>query len=89
MPPFNFVSVRIHCRCSEIASWCVRIDRNVPEPLRCTPRGGGGGGATAVLCPRCGQRCFDSPADLEAATNAATRSGWGEWIREGAVVLEC
>jgi hypothetical protein len=31
----NLVQVEIRCDCGERRSWCVRIDRNVPEPLRC------------------------------------------------------
>ena len=71
-----------------ITGWCVRIERNVPANLRCAPGATGGGGSTAIICPR-GHRCFDSPHDLERATEAATRGGWGRWEREGAVIVEC
>jgi hypothetical protein len=40
----NLVRVEVRCSdCGERMPWYVRIDRNVPEPLRCT----GGGGAEA------------------------------------------
>ena len=87
----HFVTVIIRCHCGEqITGWCVRVERNVPEPLRCVPRGGGGGGggSTVIPCPR-GHACFDSPRDLERATEATIRGGWGKWIHQGAVVVEC
>lgn len=84
----NLVRVEVLCSCGERMPWCVRIDRNVPEPLRCA---GGGSGETArdIRCPNCGRRCFDSPEALERATSEATRGGWGRLQREGVVVLEC
>lgn len=85
----NFVKVIIRNRCDEqINGWCVRIDRNAPVPLRCAPADSHGVGPKAIFCPR-GHRCFDEPEELERATDAATRAGWGRWQREGAVVVEC
>jgi hypothetical protein len=84
----NLVLVEIRCGCGERMRWCVRIDRNVPEPLRCAG-GGGGGTARDIRCPKCGRRCFDSPQTLERAANEATPGGWGRHQREGVVVLEC
>jgi hypothetical protein len=85
----RFVNVIIRCRCGEQQSWCVRVDRNVPEPLRCVPVGGGGGGPSAIVCRRCGDRCFDSPHALERATEEAVRAGWGRWVPQSAVILHC
>lgn len=46
----NLVSVRLMCGgCGEPRDWCVRIDRNVPEPLRC-PGGRGGAPVTDSPC---------------------------------------
>jgi hypothetical protein len=86
----NFVRVIIQCRCGErIDGWCVRVERNVPANLRCSPSGGGGGGPREILCPRA-HKCFDSPQELERAVDTLTRSGgWGRWERDGAVVVEC
>jgi hypothetical protein len=86
----HFVSVVLRCRCGDQQRWCVRVDRSVPEPLRCVPGGGGGGGvSSAIICRRCGDRCFDSPHALERATQEAVRGGWGQWVPQGAVILNC
>lgn len=81
----NLVRVEIRCGCGERMNWCVRIDRNVPEPLRCIGGGGGGG----VRCPKCGRRCFDSPEALERGPMKAHEEAGGRHQREGVVVLEC
>lgn len=85
------VSVQLPCGgCGNAMSWCVRIDRNVPEPLRCVPSGGGSGpGGTGVRCPRCGRTCFDSIDAFERAVEGALRGGWGRHLREGVVIIEC
>lgn len=67
---------------------CVRVEAEVPGPLRCAPGGGsiGGGGAGDVPdCP-CGGR-FDI-ADIARRVADALRRGRGEWVRRGAVVIE-
>jgi hypothetical protein len=84
----SLVSVRLVCAgCDNTVSWCVSIDRQVPEPLRCVPSGGGAGGGTGIRCPQCGRTCFDSITDFERAVANETRGGWGRHIREGAVVI--
>jgi hypothetical protein len=84
------VNVQLRCGgCGNAMSWCVRIDRNVPEPLRCVPRGGGAAGGGGVRCPRCGRTCFNSIDDFERAVDSDARGGWGRHLREGVVVIEC
>lgn len=86
----NMVSVQIRCDgCGESTSWCVRVSRNVPEPLRCVGRGGIGGGPSDIRCPTCGRLCFSSTEELEKATERATSGGWGQHLRAGAVQLRC
>lgn len=87
----SFVRVEVRCgACSEILHWCVRVDRNVPEPLRCSPGGGvGSGGGSGIRCPKCNRTCFDSPGALERAVNKEVQGGWGRHQKTGAVVLEC
>lgn len=83
----NFVNVEVRCRCGRSATWCVRIDQGVPGPLRCAPRGGGGG-SSEIRC-ECGHRCFASIGAFENAVRAAVDRGWGRHIPAGAVILEC
>lgn len=86
----NFVNVRLRCDgCTFAMTWCVRVSRNVPEPLRCTPGGGGRGQDSGIHCPKCGRRCFESVADFEEAVNEATSGGWGQHVKAGAVEIRC
>lgn len=92
MGPHNWVTTTIRCarHHRDCATICVRVDREVPDPLRCSPGGGtvggAGGGATSPLdCP-CGGR-FDT-ADLTRRVAEAMRRGLGEWVRRRAVVIE-
>ena len=84
----NFVNVRLQCRCGGALTWCVRIERGVPDPLRCSP-GGGGGGTNDVRCGQCGHRCFGSIGAFENAVRSEVDRGWGRHIQRGAVVIEC
>jgi hypothetical protein len=83
------VHVLLRCHCGqEVGRFCVRVSRNVPEPLRCPPSGAGGGGPVSLRCPR-GHQCLDDVTELEKATEAQIRRGWGRWQREGVVIVEC
>jgi hypothetical protein len=84
MPELSFAKVLIQCRHhTEYPVFCVRSNRNVPEPLACTPSTGGSGGA-GFPCT-----CFSSlrPGELESRLDALTPP-WGQWIRQGAVLIE-
>lgn len=86
----GLVKVELHCRCGESKGWCVKTSRSVPVPLRCNPAPTfSGSGATRSIVCSCGHRCFDGPEELEQAVEALTERGWGEWIRRGAVIVEC
>ena len=91
MGPHNWATTIIRCtrHRRDCATLCVRVEREVPDPLRCSPGGGGvggGGGATSPLdCP-CGGR-FDT-TDLGGRVADALRRGLGQWVRLGAVVIE-
>jgi len=90
MSPQNFANVKIECRCGgRSTTWCVRIDRGVPERLRCIAGGGGGGGSSEVRCGKCGHRCFPSVSAFESAVRSAVDRGWDRHIRNGVVVVEC
>lgn len=69
-------------------TFCVQVDRNVPDPLRCA-RGGGGGGPPEIRCAGCGGPCFRDVAALKSSVEAALRRGWGPHIKAGAVEVEC
>lgn len=91
MGPHNWVLTIIRCsrHRKDYPAICVRVEREVPGPLRCTPgggsAGGGGGGASQTDCPCSGR--FDT-SDLGRRVADALRRGAGEWIRRGAVVVE-
>jgi hypothetical protein len=90
MGPDNWVTtvIRSDRHNRECPAICVRVDREVPLPLHCSPGGGNVGGETvsASDCP-CGGR-FDT-GDLGRRVADALRRGLGEWIRRGAVVIDC
>lgn len=87
MGPHNFVHTILRCqRHHSDASLCVNVDREVPEPLRCTPGGGGGGSILGGLSPcTCGAGL--DLGELRRRVAEAMRRGLGEWIRLGAVVI--
>jgi hypothetical protein len=89
-----YVKVRLLCeRCTRALDLCVRVERNVPEPLACAPgnpvAGGTGGGGAGMCCGVCGASFGFGPGDLGRLVNDATRPGWGEHLRKGAVEIHC
>jgi hypothetical protein len=86
--PANYVQVRIQCRSrSQILDLCVPVNRQVPEPLRCTPGNPVGGGARLPLC-REGEALL-APGRLIEVVDRLTSRGWGEYVRLGYVLVEC
>jgi hypothetical protein len=90
----DYVKVRLVCdRCREVVDLCVQVERNVPDPISCSPGGGPVGGAqsggSSLSCSICGIPWHLDVARLVERVNAETRRGWGEHIRDGAVVLRC
>ena len=91
----DYVKVKLLCdRCRDVMDLCVQVDRNVPEPLSCTPGGGrpvGGApdGGSSMSCSICGMPWRMDLARLLERVNEETRRGWGEHVRDGAVVLRC
>lgn len=69
-------------------TFCVHVDRNVPDPLRCSP-GRGGGGAPEIRCGGCSAPCFRHVQDLKRAVAAAVGGGWGPHVKRGAIEIEC
>ena len=86
----DFVKVQIRCnRCGNVMEGlCVQVDRNVPEPLRCQP-GGGGVGGPGIRCPGCTGPCFEDSGELQRAVAAEVTGGWGRHHKRGAVLVEC
>ena len=76
----NWVRTILRCPTHrQEATYCVRVDQGVPQPLRCQPSGGRG-------MPMCS--CAVSVSgDLQRLVADAVRRGWGEWIRKGAVAI--
>jgi hypothetical protein len=89
MGPHNYVSAVVRCRThGKSAPLCVPVDREVPQPLRCSPRGRGGGLTLGSLGP-CPCISGIENSELMQRVNDALRGGIGEWIRNKAVVIEC
>ena len=85
--PHIWVNARLTCRHGRERTFCVRVDREVPEKLRCSPGGGGvDGGGTLTGC-ECSAGL--TGADLTRLVIDAVRRGWGRWMSIGAVVVEC
>ena len=88
MGPHNWVKAAIYCARHRrlLSVMCVPIDREIPEPLRCVPSGGGVvGGTIGPDCP-CGGS-IDS-GELVRKVAEALRNGVGRWIQQGQVVVE-
>ena len=89
------VKVKLVCkRCQHGMDLCVLVHRNVPQPIACSPgapiSGGGGGVMPYTLsCPSCGLSWRMSVAEMQDRVDDVTRRGWGQHMREGAVVLYC
>jgi hypothetical protein len=87
MHPPTWVKAILRCRLhGRESTFCVNVDREVPEPIRCRPQGGAAGGGTPTGCT-CSSGL--TGADLTRMAVEAVRRGWGHWITLGAVVLEC
>lgn len=90
----QYVKVRLVCkRCSSDMELCVAVSRNVPQPIACSPgapiSGGGAGTPFTLSCPSCAASWHMSVGEMQERVNDATRHGWGQHIRDGAVVLYC
>lgn len=86
----HLLSVRIRCRCDESIPGCIRVDRQVPPELQCTPSGGARGGDRRIRCQRCRHVCFESYEHLEKAVNDLVhRPSWGQYMTDGFVPIPC
>lgn len=85
----NWVTTILRCaRHNRDSTLCVRVELEVPGPLRCQPGGGGGGGSGGVLSPcPCGGGI--TPGDLQRRVSDAMLKALGRWLKQGAVVIEC
>jgi hypothetical protein len=87
MGSHNWVKAVIHCsrHRRDSPEFCVLVDRDVPQPLRCTPSGGGGLSSVGdCACVGGGSNSSDLPRQVADAL----RNGIGQWIRLGHVVIE-
>lgn len=85
----NHVLVRVRCNARrEELTLCVRVNRGVPEELRCTPSGGGGAsGGPAPLCAEC--MALLQGNRLSHRVDELVRRGWSDHLKAGAVVVTC
>lgn len=87
--PQNLVKTQLRCSGrQQTVIVCVPVSRGVPEPLRCIPGGAAGRNGGPSLCEDC-TRLLSDPPRLTEAVNDLARHGWEEWIRQGAVIIEC
>lgn len=86
-PDHVLVRLRCNVRRQEL-EFCVRVNRGVPEALRCTPAAGGGsGGGSSPVCVDCSALLVGDR--LSRRVNEVTQRGWSDHLRAGAVVLTC
>jgi hypothetical protein len=84
----NYVNVLVRCqRHGKSISACVRVQRGVPEELRCQPGGGIPLGGGNPLCQECQDLLRGSR--LQDVVNNLTRRGWSDHIKASAVVVSC
>lgn len=89
----NEVKTLLECRrCNHREKFCVPVRRGVPPELRCdhpthgsAAQGAGGG----FVCPNCRCSWRDDWDRLSARVEEALRANLREWMRLGAVLLEC
>jgi hypothetical protein len=79
----NHALTEVVCRHGTHLTFCLAIERHVPESLACTPVSGSAAGS-GTPC-----ECFTNLdfADLQGRANDATRRGWGEWVSHGKIVI--
>ena len=84
----DHVLVRLRCNVRrEELTLCVRVNRGVPEELRCTPSGGAASGGAAPVCADCSALL---QADrLSRRVDELVRRGWCDHLKAGAVVVAC
>lgn len=85
-PDHVLVRVRCNARREEL-TFCVRVNRGVPDELRCTPSGGGSSGGGSPLCSDC--QALLQGDRLSEAVQEIVRRGWSEHVSAGAVVVSC
>ena len=86
-PDHVLVTLRCNVRREEL-TFCVRVNRGVPEALRCTPGGGGGaGGGTTQVCSDCSALLQGDR--LSRRVGELVQRGWSDHLRTGAVVVTC
>lgn len=82
----NWVKVVLRCELHRHDSAiCMRVESAVPGPIRCQPT------PSAPFTGFDGCSCASglSPADFRRLVVEAVREGWGRWVQEGAVIVQC
>lgn len=84
----DHVLVRLRCNVRhEELTFCVRVNRGVPEALRCTPSGGGTSGGGGAVCSDC--TALLQSDRLSRRVGELVRRGWADHVRTGAVIVTC
>lgn len=90
MGPHSWVKTILRCarHNEQTGEICLHIEHNVQGPLRCRPSGGGGGGVSVITACGCGNGLTVSELQRRVVA-LLRRGGVSEWIRHGAVIVDC
>lgn len=86
-PDYVLVTLRCTTRPAQPpVELCVKVERGVPDEIRCTPSGGAAGNVGGPSCPRCAELLAGR---INEVVNDLTRRGWAEHVKAGSVIVEC
>lgn len=86
---YNDVNVIVRCGgCGIQMTWCIEIERQVPDPIRRTACPGRAG-SNVVMCSHVSETCFERVQQPVGEVHRRASGGWGQHIRNGGVLIDC